>query len=531
MTTSPGGVFTHRQVLAIFSGLMLGLLLAALDQTIVSTALPTITGDLGGLTHLSWVVTSYLLASTVSTPLYGKLGDLYGRKSLFQVAIVVFLIGSALCGLSQSMLQLVAFRALQGLGGGGIIVLAQAIIAEIVSPRDRGRYQGYFGAVFGAGSVAGPLLGGFLTDQVSWRWVFYVNLPIGMIALLVTASKLPSSRRHYNQKIDYLGSALLTGAVTCIVLFTTWGGMEYEWGSRMILALGVGSVVLLGLLWVVERRADEPVLPIHLFRTHTFNVTSSVGFIIGVTMFSAVSFVPLFLQVVNGASATGSGLLLVPLMLGLLSASMISGQIISRTGCYKVFPVSGCAIAAIAFYLLSTMDAHTMQSTVTIYMVILGAGLGLTSQTLILAAQNAVQSSELGVATSSVSFFRSMGGSIGVAVFGALFNSLLSDRLGTTVGMGETAGVTPGLVQQLPEPERTRFIANFADSLATVFLYFTPVVLLALALSLLMREVPLRSTTHGVPEANQFGRDVALPTTAADTSVLWPSDGPGPLPR
>ncbi|MEA3075888.1 MAG: hypothetical protein QOF60_796 [Actinomycetota bacterium] len=460
--------FTHRQILLIFSGLMLGMLLAALDQTIVATALPTITRELGGLDHLSWVVTAYLLASTVSTPLYGKLGDLYGRKRLFQVAIVVFLAGSILCGISQTMVQLIAFRAIQGLGGGGLIVLAQAIIAEIVSPRERGRYQGYFGAVFGAASVAGPLLGGFLTDHVSWRWVFYVNLPVAIVALMVTAIVLPTSVRQGNAKVDYVGSAILTLAISCVVLFTTWGGTQYAWDAPIMLGIAAAAIALLAVLVVVERRVDEPIVPIHLFRATTFKVASAVSFIVGIAMFGAISFLPLFLQVVNGASATNSGLLILPLMLGLLSASMASGQIITRTGRYKVFPVTGCATATVALYLLSTMGPGTSQTTVTLYMVVLGVGIGLTMQTLVLAVQNSVRITELGVATSSISFFRSMGGAIGVALFGAIFNNRLAHR-GTSA-------------------------AAYSDSITGVFLYAVPLVVLAFALTWLLKEVPLRSS-------------------------------------
>ena len=460
---------THRQILSIFSGLMLGMLLASLDQTIVATALPTITGELGGVDHLSWVVTSYLLASTVSTPLYGKLGDLFGRKTLFQIAIVIFLIGSALCGIAQTMNQLILFRFVQGLGAGGLIVLAMAIMAEIVSPRERGRYQGYFGALFGASSVAGPLLGGFLTDHASWRWVFYVNLPIGILALVVTASKLPASVKRSNPSVDVLGAVLLTSAITSIILFTTWGGSEYAWDSPLILGLIVASVVLVASVIAVERRAADPIIPMHLFRVRSFNIATSVSFILGVAMFGAISFLPLFLQEVHGTSATNSGLLLMPLMLGLLSASVVSGQVISRTGRYKVFPVVGTALAAVAMYLLSTMDEGTSNNTVTLYMIVLGVGIGLSMQTLILSVQNSVAVHELGVGTSSVSFFRSMGGSMGVAVFGAIFNSRI------------------GVVSEASA-------SDFADALTTVFLYATPLLLVAFGLTWALHEVPLRST-------------------------------------
>jgi EmrB/QacA subfamily drug resistance transporter len=511
--------FTHRQILVVFSGLMLGMLLAALDQTIVSTALPTITGELGGLSHLSWVVTSYLLASTVSTPLYGKLGDLYGRKRLFQIAIVIFLVGSVICGLAQTMGQLIAFRAIQGVGGGGLMVLAQAIIADVVSPRERGRYQGYFGAVFGVAMVTGPFIGGFLTDQVSWRWVFYVNIPLGIIALVVTALVLPTTARRGNPRIDYLGTAILTAAVTCLVLLTTWGGREYAWGSPMILSLGGGALVLLGLLMVVERRVAEPVVPIHLFSNRTFNVATSVSFIIGVAMFGAISFLPLFLQVVKGASATNSGLLLLPLMLGLLTSSMGSGQVITRTGRYKIFPMAGCAIAAVAMFLLSTMGPETTQFAVTAYMVVLGVGIGFSMQTLVMAVQNDVSRTELGVATSSVSFFRSMGGSFGVALFGALFNGMLADRVGQTAGIGEAVSSTPEAIRQLPVAVRSVFIEGFADSLTTVFLYATPLVALAFGITWLMHEVPLKSSTDIVDHAREMAAGSAPGTADPEAAV------------
>jgi EmrB/QacA subfamily drug resistance transporter len=521
------GQLTHRQTLLIFSGLILGMLISALDQTIVTTALPTITGELGGLDHLSWVVTSYLLASTVATPLYGKLGDLYGRKRLFQIAIVVFLIGSMLCGLAQSMPQLIAFRAMQGLGGGGLMVLAQAIIGEVVSPRERGRYQGYFAAVFGVASVGGPLLGGFLTDHASWRWVFYINIPLGAVALAVTAVVLPVSTRRGHPKVDYLGSAVLTGAVTCAVLFTSLGGTQYEWGSPQMVGLATGALVLFGLLVVVERRATEPIVPVHLFRTRTFNVAASVMFITGLAMFGALSFLPLYLQIVTNASATNSGVLLLPLMLGLPAAAIASGQVISRTGRYKLFPVTGCAVAACAMYLLSTMGTDTSQITVSIYMVLLGIGIGFTMSTLTVAVLNAVRITELGAATSAISFFRLMGGAIGVAACGAVFNNLLADRVGTTIAVGDGASFTPAQVRELPAAERAAFVAGFADSLTTVFLYATPLVMLAFGLTWLLREVPLRSTTYTADPANEVPGTVergAISIRRPESATLYGSD-------
>jgi EmrB/QacA subfamily drug resistance transporter len=488
------GTFTHRQILVIFSGLMLGMLLASLDGTIVATALPTITGDLGGLNHLSWVVTSYLLASAVVTPIYGKLGDLYGRKRLFQAAIVIFLVGSALCGLAQDMNQLIAFRALQGIGGGGLIVLAQASIADVVSPRERGRYQGYFGALFGLSSIAGPMLGGFFTDHLSWRWVFYINLPLGILALFVTSAVLPAGRRRAGVSIDYLGAAVLTAAITCIVLFTTWGGTQYDWGSAPIIGLIVASVVLVGLVVVVERRATEPLLPLHLFRERTFRIASADGFIVGVAMYGSVSFLPLFLQVVTGASATNSGLLLLPLMLGMLGASVLAGQVITRTGHYKPFPVTGMALGSVAMFLLSTMGPSTTQATVSVYMAMLGIGLGFTMQVLVLATQNSVPAKDLGAATSSVSFARSMGGTIGVAVFGAVFNMGLSDRLaGLSIAVGEGSSFSAEVLEGLAPQLRSTAVGAFAESLTTVFLVATPLIVVAFLLALRLPVRPLRA--------------------------------------
>src|SRR5580692_3443986 len=372
----------------IYAALMLAILLAALDQTIVSTALPTIVGDLGGLSHLSWVVTSYLLATTVSAPLWGKLGDQYGRKQLFQAAIVIFLIGSALCGLSRNMPELIGFRALQGLGGGGLMVLAQAIVGDVVSPRDRGRYQGAFGAVFGVASVAGPLLGGFFVDNLSWRWVFYVNLPIGAVALVVIAIVLPrtASRRHHT--IDYLGAVLLAAFATAVVLATSWGGTTYAWSSPVIIGLFAASVVLLFGWYLSARRAPEAVLPLRLFRNRVFVIAAAIGLAAGFALFGALSYLPLFVQVVHGVSPTISGVYLLPMVLGLLITSIGSGQLIARRGRYKVFPIIGTALMAIALGLLSTLDQSTPTGLMYLYFFLLGASLGLIIQVLVIAVQN-----------------------------------------------------------------------------------------------------------------------------------------------
>ena len=480
-----------RQVLIVFSGIMLGMLLAAVDQTIVATALPTITGELGGLDHLAWVITAYLLAETVATPVYGKLGDLYGRKRLFQSAIIVFLVGSALSGVANSMGMLIAFRAVQGVGAGGLIVLAQALIADIVSPRERGRYQGYFGAVFGAASVAGPLLGGYLTDHLSWRWVFYVNLPLGVLALVVTSATLPSTRLPRPVRIDWAGTILLAGAISSLVLLTTWGGAEYAWGSGVIVGLGIVTVALALAFVAVERRAEEPAIPLRLFGLRTFNIAAGVSLIVGVALYGAITYLPTFLQVANGASASNSGLLIVPVMIGLLSASVTSGQIISRTGRYRRFPMVGMAVASLGLFLLSTLDLGSSRWESAAYMFILGAGLGMVMQIMVLATQDEAPVADLGVATSTVTFFRTIGGSVGVSIFGALFASRLTHLLGGRM----PEGMTPGTINQLPDDQRAQVAGAFADAITNVFLWAVPLVLLGWTFTWLLKEKPLRTSS------------------------------------
>ena len=436
----------------IFGALLLVLLLASLDQTIVSTALPTIVGDLGGISKLSWVVTAYLLASTVVGPVYGKLGDLYGRKVVLQSAIVIFLVGSALCGLSQNMTELIAFRAIQGLGGGGLFVVTIAVIGDIIPPRDRGRYQGFFGAVFGVSTVIGPLLGGFFVDNLSWRWIFYVNIPIGLIALAVIAAAFQTRTDQVKHTIDYLGAALLAGGLSAIVLYTSLGGTTYAWDSPPMIALIVGGVVLLVAFVFVESRAAEPILPLEIFRNRVFSVTSAIGFIIGLALFGAVTYLPLYLQDVKGHSPTKSGLLITPMMAGLLITSIGSGQLISKFGRYRPFPIAGTAIMAVGLWLLSRLQVDTSTLVAGGYMLVLGLGLGLVIQVLVLAAQNAVDYKYLGVVSSGSTLFRQIGGSIGVAVFGAVFANQLAANLATKVPAGARSPrlSEPGCAQATP---------------------------------------------------------------------------------
>ena len=489
------------RVRLIFGALLLVLLLASLDQTIVSTALPTIVGELGGLEHLSWVVTAYLLAATVAGPLYGKLGDLYGRKQVLQIAIVIFLAGSALCGLAQNMAELIGFRAIQGLGAGGLMVVTLAVVGDIIPPRDRGRYQGFFGGVFGISTIIGPLLGGFFVDQLSWRWIFYVNLPIGAVALAVIAAVFHTRTAHRDHAIDYLGAVLLAGTLSSIVLFTSLGGTTWAWGSWPILSLVALSVILLPAFVVAESRASEPILPLSLFRNRTFAVTSAIGFIIGLALFGAVTYLPLYLQITKGSSPTSSGLQLTPLMGGLLVTSILSGQLISRYGRYRPFPIAGTALTAVGLFLLSRLHVDTPAWQAMAYAAVLGLGLGAVMQVLVLAVQNAVDRRDLGVATSGSTLFRQIGGSIGVSLFGAIFANRLATELASRLPRGTILPDTtdPATIRALPEPVRNAFEDAFAAALQPVFLSAAAVALTAFALTWLLRDVPLQSAA--VPEA------------------------------
>ncbi|HZD02431.1 MAG TPA: MDR family MFS transporter [Actinomycetes bacterium] len=499
--TGPGH-FSHRQIVLMLFGVMAGMLLAALDQGIVGTALPRIVSELGGLDRLSWVVTAYLLTSTASTPLWGKISDLYGRRLIFQVAIGVFLLGSALSGLSQTMTELIGFRALQGIGGGGLFAIALSIIGDVIAPRERGRYQGYFGAVFGISSVAGPLLGGWFTDGPGWRWIFYVNLPIGFAALVVTSIvlKLPVTRREH--RIDYLGAATIVAAVSCLLLYLNWRGEEYGWTEAGALALLAAFVLLAVAFVVVEARSPEPIIPLRLFRNSVFSVGNFYGFLSGVAMFGAIIFLPVYLQAVKGLSPTASGLALLPAIVGIFSTSISSGRLITKTGRYRIYPIIGAVVLVVSMYLLSRLGVDTPYWRIALYEYLFGAGLGFTIQTIVTAVQNAVEFRDLGAATSSTTFFRQMGGSIGAAVFGAVLASRLTHYLSEQLAQAGLRASAGGAgvdanniqaIQQLHEPVKAIVLGAFTNALDDVFLVGVPFILVALVVSLFLKELPLRT--------------------------------------
>jgi EmrB/QacA subfamily drug resistance transporter len=493
--------------LIVLPGLLMAILLAMLDQLIVGTALPRIVGSLGGVTHLAWVVTAYVLASTVTTPFYGKLGDMYGRKKLFIFAIVIFLVGSALSGLSQDMAQLIGFRALQGLGAGGLMVGAMATLGDIVAPRERGRYMSYMMVVMMLATIGGPLAGGFITDSFSWRWIFYINLPLGGAALIYLLAVLHVPAKKVSHKIDYLGGGLLAVAAVAVILFATFGGSEYAWSSVQIIGLGVIAVAATAGFLLTETRAAEPILPLHVFRNRNFSVTMALTFLTGLAMFGAMTFLPLYQQTVQGASAVVSGLMLTPMMVGVTITSILSGQVTTKTGRYKLFPVMGGAIMAVGMFLLTRLGVDTSRTTSGIYYVVLGLGMGFLMQMVSLIAQNSVEQRDMGVASSARMFFQQIGGSLGVSAFGAIFASRLTDSLRAAAGSGVHINASggqldPTVVDRLPTPIRHDVFYAIAHAVQGVFFWAAPSAVLIFVLALLIKEVPLRGRTPA-PGAEQ----------------------------
>ncbi|MFH8759783.1 MDR family MFS transporter [Streptomyces atroolivaceus] len=521
-------VLDPRRRNIVFATIVLGILLAALDQTIVGTALPTIVSDLGGAEHMSWVVTAYLLAETVATVLVGKFGDLFGRKLIFQISAVIFITGSFLCGLASDMLLLIIWRGLQGIGAGGLMVTSMALIADVIPLRDRGKYQGAIGAVFGVATVVGPLLGGLFTDHLTWRWAFYVNVPIAIVVVIAAARNIPSVRVAGRPVIDYLGIALVALGASALILGTSWGGNEYAWGSPVIIALFVGGLVALALFCLVETRAKEPMLPMRLFRNPVFAVCSILSFIVGFAMLGAMIYLPTYLQYVDGDSATLSGVRTLPLVLGLLAASIFSGNVVSKTGHYRFFPVIGSLVMAAGLYLLSRMGPGSGVWLESLYMLVLGIGIGLSMQVLTIAVQNTVDYADLGTATSGVTFFRTLGSSFGTAVFGTIYANALRPNLAQGVEQAALAGgdpaslaraaESPQAVHALPAGQTAPLAQAYADTLHTVFLWTVPVALLGFVVSLFLKQVKLRDSARA--GSTDMGEGFAQPGTGDATKVL-----------
>lgn len=477
---------SHKSVMIIFAGLLMAMFLSSLDQTIISTALPTIAGDLGGVDHIAWIITSYTLAITLVMPIYGKLGDQFGRKWLFVAAVSIFLLGSILGGLSTTMEFLIAARFVQGIGAGGLMILAQAILADIMSPMERAKYSGIMGAVFGISAIAGPLLGGFLTEHLSWHWTFWINLPIGIITLIFIIKTLHLPHVQATHIIDYWGITAMIPAVTSLILITTWGGTQYDWNSGVILSL-IGVFVLFTALFIyAEHKAAEPIIPLSLFKSKTFTLAAIVGLTIGAGTFAALSYLPTYLQIVSGVTATNSGLMMLPMVAGMFTASIGSGIIISKTGHYKIFPIIGMTLATVGIYLLSTMNADTSQLITSIYMIIVGMGMGFCMQTMVLIVQNSVPAKDVGAATASNNFFREIGISLGVSIFGSVFASRLTEQMSKFAGQasGTTESLTPAAINNLPTEIKNVVVEAYVNALTPAFIFLVPVVVIGLIATL-----------------------------------------------
>lgn len=494
-TTKPETKLPHKSVMIIFAGLLLAMFLSSLDQTIISTALPTIAGDLGGVDHIAWIITSYTLAITIAMPIYGKLGDQYGRKWLFVAAISIFLVGSILGGLSNTMEFLIMARFVQGLGAGGLMILAQAILADIMSPMERAKYGGIMGAVFGISAIAGPLLGGFLTEHLSWHWTFWINIPVGIITLFFIIKTLHLPHTQATHKIDYWGMATMIPAVSSLILITTWGGTQYDWNSLTMIVLIAIFVVFTGIFIAVEAKAKEPIIPLGLFRSRTFTLAALVGLTIGAGTFAALSYLPTYLQIVSGITATNSGLMMLPMVAGMFASSIGSGIIISKTGRYKIFPIVGMSLATVGIYLLSTMHADTPQIVTSLYMIIVGMGMGFCMQTMVLIVQNSVPAKDVGAATATNNFFREIGISLGVSIFGSVFASRLAEQMAKfpSGGTASSHSLTPASINSLPEAIKAPIVEAYVNALAPAFIFLVPVVIIGLIATIF---IPNKKLSH-----------------------------------
>jgi EmrB/QacA subfamily drug resistance transporter len=519
--TAKPPLLTRASTNWIFGGLLTVMFLSSLDQTIISTALPTIVGDLGGIAHMAWVITAYTLAITIAMPIYGKLGDQFGRKPLYVTAIILFLIGSALSAISGDMTQLIIFRAIQGLGAGGLMVLSMTILADIFSPAERAKRSGILGGVFGLSSVIGPLLGGFLTENLSWHWTFWVNIPLGIFALVLIITKLHLPHTHVKAKIDYLGMVVMAPAITAFILAFTWGGSEYDWNSGMILGLFALFAGLTALFILVEHKAAQPIIPLRLFTSKAFVLASTIGILLGAGMFAAISYIPTYLQVVSGASATASGLLMLPAVIGIFGGSIGAGQIIAKTGKYRIFPILGMLIAATGIFLLSTMNADTHVAVTMAYMTVLGIGLGLTMQPLILIVQSSVKAADLGSATATNNFFREIGVTLGVSVFGSVFSSrLVSNMSGIGSGGGSESSnsLTPDVIKNLPAAVKADVIDAYVNALTPAFIYLVPVVLLGFVLALFLPNVEMGNES-GLEKAQREEAEAEAAVTQGEIAI------------